>query len=317
MSNFSVAMTGGGPSHEYSLEMTGGGNEHDYSVRFKIPTAPDEIQKIAASGKAGDVYRVGDEIVIPYTRKTYGNNPVETEYQWPFVVAHIGDCVDDNGIVHHNAIWLIGKNSGPQDMMYSLNNHEEWNISDMREWLNSDADISDGVPGNGTWWTEKVPGDVAAFDIPKIAGFMHGFTEEWLNIFKPVRVKTHTDKLGEEFVVTHDKFFLPSTFQMNGFVGSYLYTVESYDEPFDYFKIGVDTTKNKNDAGYSPNRVDIRKINELDDTTPQDIMLRNRTYYTNWFEIGVLNATTGAIKNNSYGATVSSILAVLPVTVIY
>lgn len=74
---------------------------------------PKVLQRIAASGRAKSYYSTGDEIIIPWT-----DHNASYTYQYPFIVVHIGDCYDDDNVLHHNAIWLQTKYCAPNNFAF-------------------------------------------------------------------------------------------------------------------------------------------------------------------------------------------------------
>ena len=88
--------------------------------------SPKQLQAIAESGKADEFFNIGDEIIIPWT------DNAETEpvtYQYPFVVAHIGDCYDENDVKHENAIWLMAKYATPKAITFDASEGIEVDLS--------------------------------------------------------------------------------------------------------------------------------------------------------------------------------------------
>lgn len=77
--------------------------------------SPAQIQTIVADGRASEFFSIGDIIIIPWT--DYSPTTAVT-YDFPFVVANIADCVDDNGVTHHNALWLQAMVATPQTIQF-------------------------------------------------------------------------------------------------------------------------------------------------------------------------------------------------------
>ena len=91
--------------------------------------------------------------------------------------------------------------------------YNRWSQSAIRQWLNSEA------AKNVNWWTPQHFGDVSpTTTYTNKPGWLYGFTPEWLEIFKPVKVDTATNTVTDEGVTdtTYDRFFLPSVEQMYG-----------------------------------------------------------------------------------------------------
>lgn len=77
--------------------------------------SPAALQELCASGQIGKWLNIGDVIFIPWTDNT-GNAPVE--YSFPFVVAYIGDCYDENNVKHENGLWLMAMYAEPQEIVF-------------------------------------------------------------------------------------------------------------------------------------------------------------------------------------------------------
>ena len=99
---------------------------------------------------------------------------------------------------------------------YPLNNmqraaygNNEWAGCAYQKWLNSKA-------GVGGWWDPRDEYDVPPMQLSQKAGFMSGFSDEFLSIIQPVKVRTakNTTCLDGSFDETYDTFFLPSLEQM-------------------------------------------------------------------------------------------------------
>lgn len=89
--------------------------------------SPADLQRIVAQGKARDYLHTGDVIIIPWT----DNNPsTPVTYQYPFVVAHIGDCYDEDGVKHEDAVYLMAKYALPLTMVFDA---AENNLVDLTE----------------------------------------------------------------------------------------------------------------------------------------------------------------------------------------
>lgn len=77
--------------------------------------SPAALQELCASGQIAKWLNIGDVIFIPWTDYT-GNTPVE--YSFPFVVAYIGDCYDENDVKHENGLWLMAMYGEPQEIIF-------------------------------------------------------------------------------------------------------------------------------------------------------------------------------------------------------
>ena len=120
---------------------------------------PAQIQEIAKDGTAADYFAPGDIIVIPWTDNTPAT-PVT--YQYPFVVTHIGDVIDDQDAVHHNAIYLMAMYATPQTIQFD---HPEaiiateetfqadtyYYIKNGDDWVEQTVEVGAAIPSGTTY----------------------------------------------------------------------------------------------------------------------------------------------------------------------
>ncbi len=135
-----------------------------------------------------------------------------------------GDEAD--GVVDLGGLYLTKRNGNLnciQEVCYGCN---RWDISAYRQYLNSDAVA-------GKWWTKQDKWDIRPSQYNTVNGFMKGLPEEFLEVVKPVKVKTYLNTCIEDgsAVETWDRFFLPSLHQMHINV-----QVADEGETWDYWK---------------------------------------------------------------------------------
>lgn len=153
----------------------------------------------------------------------------------------------------------------------------DWSQSAYRQWLNS-------AGGKGEWWTAQHDSDVAPGVASTMPGFLSGFEEDWLSVFKPIKVVTALNTVcdGGQDVVTYDTFFLPSLEQMygspqkSGVEGDY----------WEYWK--EETGLNAPSNGSSSNTNDARKIPQISNPGGAAVYCRLRSAvrsysYAVWF----------------------------------
>ena len=102
---------------------------------------------------------------------------------------------------------------GINDLNVLRYGYNRWKDSAYRQWLNSDA------AKNANWWTAQHDGDVApSSTFTNKPGWLYGFSQDWLSIFKPVKVDTACNTVTDGGVTdtTYDKFFLPSLEEVYG-----------------------------------------------------------------------------------------------------
>lgn len=93
-------------------------------------------------------------------------------------------------------------------LRYGSNDYTQ---SAFRQWLNSDG-------GKGEWWEAQHDSDVAPSQASTVPGFLTGFSQEWLDIIKPVKIQVAANTVCDGGVTktVYDRFFLPSLEQMYG-----------------------------------------------------------------------------------------------------
>ena len=212
------------------------------------------IQQIAASGRAAEVFEIGQTFIMPWTDKSGSS---EVTYQAPVALVHIGDAVDNNNIVHHDAMYFQWTHATPNASIFSTTSND-YSQSDVLEWLNSTAvDATNGT-----------------------AGWLSGVPDEWKSVMKPVQVRTLRKKANtnpqeyEYSAVANKKVFLPSVVQMYGVLNDTVTaaTLKAEEGPlWEYWerKTGVAApTNNANEA---------RAITRIDapDGSNVQIMLRS------------------------------------------
>lgn len=102
-----------------------------------------------------------------------------------------------------------GNLNSVQEMAYGWN---RWKTSAIRQYLNSDGAVN-------TWWTAQDEWDIAPTELTQKAGFLSGWSEDFINAIKTVKVTTYPNTVqddtgGNTPDITYDKVFLPSLEQM-------------------------------------------------------------------------------------------------------
>ena len=94
--------------------------------------------------------------------------------------------------------------SGMNNMQRSAYGYNRWSQSALRQRLNSAAAV-------GTWWSAKNPYDRRPTELSTLRGFMTGFDDAFLNILKPVKVRTALNTVTDgdigTYEDTYDTFF--------------------------------------------------------------------------------------------------------------
>ena len=171
----------------------------------------------------------------------------------------------------------------------------DWSESAYRQWLNSTGD-------KGEWWTAQHESDVAPSEAANTPGFLTGYSDDWLAIFKPVKVVTALNTVCDEGrdVVTYDKFFLPSLEQMYG--APQKAGVEGVYWEYWKEETGYDAPTN----GSASNVVDARKISSINapDGAAVTVRLRsaNRSNTPTVWNVNTAGYLSTANASNSYRA---------------
>lgn len=88
--------------------------------------------------------------------------------------------------------------------------YNRWRDSDIRQWLNSDAEA-------GKWWSQRNDFDTRITTMYGAAGFMHGLDEDFRAVITKSKITTNTNKITEDGSndTTYDYFFLPTMKNLN------------------------------------------------------------------------------------------------------
>ena len=90
--------------------------------------------------------------------------------------------------------------TGINNMQRASYGYNRYGHSAMEQWLNSSANA-------GAWWTPKNPFDRPPDQLASLQGFMKGFNEAFLNILKPVRVRTALNTVSDSELGTHEDVY--------------------------------------------------------------------------------------------------------------
>ena len=145
---------------------------------------------ILQSGAAGHVFEVGDLIPMPWTLYKTAAGTAGT-LTWR--VVHIGDAVDADGVIHHNALWLMSA--------YGINVNSTMIFDAKEEMLATTPIFEDGIYYYTKSGLNYIPAEVTYGDpIPEGAEYYisfqanmqkamqngygrwsHGWMRQWLN----------------------------------------------------------------------------------------------------------------------------------------
>ena len=142
---------------------------------------------------------------------------------------------------------VLGYSKALSDGDYLLRNMQEvaygynrYSYSAVRQYLNSAAPL-------GAWWKPCDMFDIAPDQLSTIAGFLSGCSESFIQVIKPVGVKTYLNTTQDaeigEYEMVYDKVFLPSLEEMyitpqktgEGDVHEYWKRASGRTEPFAWY----------------------------------------------------------------------------------
>lgn len=90
--------------------------------------------------------------------------------------------------------------TGVNNMQRSAYGYNRYGQSAIMQWLNSSADA-------GQWWTRKNPFDLPPDQLQTLQGFMKGFDDTFLNILKPIRVRTALNTVSDSEIGTYEDVY--------------------------------------------------------------------------------------------------------------
>ena len=140
-----------------------------------------------------------------------------------------------------------------------------WKTSALRQYLNSAAAV-------GAWWTAQDEWDIAPDQLTTKAGYLSGWSEEFVNALKSVKVMTYPNTVqddtgGNTPDITYDRVFLPSLEQM------YCVPQKAGEgEYHEYWKRRSGLTSPNAQYSTNPNMITYAVENH---TSPQNVRLRS------------------------------------------
>nr|DAW64181.1 MAG TPA: hypothetical protein [Caudoviricetes sp.] len=213
-------------------------------------------QAVPAGGRLSGFESLPDVAATAYKVKSWATpdaaNPIET------VDVTAGSDGTNLGTMQLASVGVGGLNS----MQCAGYGHNRWGTSAIRQYLNA---------AGKKWWTRKDDFDIRPDQYDK-AGFMSGFSDDFLAAIKPVKVTTAlntVENLSATTEDTYDAFFLSSFEQINA--NAQLANVEGSYWPYWRKRLGVTGPV----GWYSDNVYESYKIPALNASTPQNIRLRS------------------------------------------
>ena len=134
--------------------------------------------------------------------------------------------------------------TGMNNMQRASYGYGRYGQSAMEQWLNSSANA-------GGWWVPKNPFDRPPDQLATLQGFMKGFDEAFLNILKPVRVRTALNTVSDSELGTYEDVyntFFPASLEEE-YISPQLSGVEG--EAWEYWKrrLGLTSPQAQGTAG--------------------------------------------------------------------
>ena len=185
--------------------------------------------------------------------------------------------------------------SGMNNMQRSAYGYNRWSQSALRQRLNSAA-------AAGGWFTPKNPYDRKPDQLASLQGFMKGFDEAFLNILRPIKVRTALNTVSDggigTYEDTYDTFF-PASLEQEYIVPQLANTEGEY---WEYWKRRLGLTSPQAQGSGGANPAHIRYAYDAK-TSAQNCRLRsaNRGTATSAWHV----YSTGAAHSGSLATTAS------------
>ena len=219
----------------------------EYYFTLQSSWGSNAVAGAVVSFTLGTVLKFGEKIAGCY------GMPDQSKANWKiYTYAKDGITKIENGLATGDStagvnLGVLGYSKALSDGEYLLRNMQEvaygynrYSYSAVRQYLNSAAPLGD-------WWKPCDMFDIAPDQLSTIAGFLSGCSESFIQVIKPVGVKTYLNtvqdsEIGESETV-YDKVFLPSLEEMyitpqktgEGDVHEYWRRASGRTEPFAWY----------------------------------------------------------------------------------
>lgn len=241
-------------------------------------------QAVPAGGRLSGFESLPDVATSAFKVKSWATpasaSPIEE------VAVTSGDGGTDLGTMMLSAAGDDGLNC-MQRVGYGSN---RWKTSALRQYLNKSGD---------NWWASQTDFDIRPDQYAK-KGFMTGFSDDFLNAIKPIKVTTALNTVegyAEATEDTYDTFFLPSLQQM--YVSPQLANVEG--NYFEYWKSRLGRTSYAGTG--SSNVFDAFKIPAINANSAQNVRLRSA--YRGYAHGAWYVYSSGYVNSYSYASSAS------------
>lgn len=199
-------------------------------------------QNVPAGGMLEGFERMADVESGTMLARSYASSKAETP------IETVGITIGESG----TRLAELNTTSGNTNLFNHMHTvgygYNRWSQSAYRQWLNSDKAV-------GQWWEPTHIGDLRPNELFTKAGFLSGFSEDFLNVIGEVEIKTAANTVTDGGVtdITYDKFFLPSLEEE--YCAPQLSGVEG--EPWEYWKraLGLTTPQGSGAANANPNHI--------------------------------------------------------------
>lgn len=212
---------------------------------------------VPAGGQIVGFYAMPDKKPTDWSVSTYENAKSTTPIETVKPVA---------GSEGTNLGTLSASGDGKLNSLYRVAyGYNRWSQSAIRQFLNSNKPA-------GQWWEPQNKWDRPPAELATKAGFLTGYSEEFLNAIKPVRVRTAlntvTDASEGTYEDTYDRVFLPALEQE--FITPQLAGIEG--EAWDYWKRASESEQPLKQYGTFPQ---MRTFALENKTSAQTVRLRS------------------------------------------
>ena len=275
-----------------------------------------EIADIVRSGKAEEVFKIGDQIITTYT-DTDGN---QYEMPWDVVAFREVELEDESkvpGMIiqsHYATVedmQFDAAEPSAYDSSIKTGGWNRWVYSGIRQWLNSDAD-------KGSWWISAHTEDVVPSQLSSVNGFMKGLPTDFINMLKKTKHETALNYVYPSssasryaYDVTYDMFFLPSAKEEHFKYSDYPYYWDGSDREGSTWEYWV-SRKGGTAQDYSSSYANTNAIRYslADRSTAKYVWLRsaNRSASSHEFFVSAIGAYGNYRSSSIYGCSPACVI---------
>lgn len=265
---------------------------------------PGEIKSICAKGLAPYVFKIGDIIYIPWTDKSE-ETPVT--YNVPTVVTHFGDAVDENGVTHKNAMYLMWMYATPKAVQFdhpeaiaatesTFDEHFHYYTKPGDDYVEQTVTYGEAIPSGTTYYKHVRSG---------MAGRLRYGSDDWEESAYRQWLNSGADK-NAWWVATHESDVAPNELAtLPGFLSGFTEDWLSIFQP-----VKVQTAKNTvSDGGVTAVTYDRFFLPSLEQMygSPQASGIEGE-YWEYWKNVtGLATPTNGSSSNTNKARMIPTI----------